>query len=143
MHSRGVHGGFGANGCAALVVALAACGRMTDPASVADRFVDRYYVESNQQGALELSGGVATLRLREELSLTRSARAQPGEEARQVRVYYKRDRLDGEGDARTAEYQLDIRPRGGPGFARRAHLELAREPAGTWRVVRFSETQPK
>ena len=36
---------------AALAV-LVACGGMKDPGSVADKFVDRYYVESDQQGAL-------------------------------------------------------------------------------------------
>ena len=32
-----------------LLLALAACGGMKDPGSVADKFVDRYYVESDQE----------------------------------------------------------------------------------------------
>ena len=47
---------------------------LKDPASVADKFVDRYYVESDQDSALPLTTGVATLRLEEELKLTAEAR---------------------------------------------------------------------
>jgi hypothetical protein len=128
--------------CAALAV-LAACGGMKDPGSVADKFVDRYYVESDQQGALPLTTGVAMLRLKDELRLSAEAR-RPGNPlpSRQVRVYYKRSALDGNGPERTADYKLDIRPQGGGDLQREAHLTLARQADGTWRVARFHETQP-
>ena len=127
------------------VALLAACGGMKSPGSVADRFVDRYYVESDQQSALPLTTGVAQLRLRDELQLTAEARHGPGPgmQIRPVRVYYTRKSLDGEGAARSAEYELDIRPQGGGELQRAAQLELAQEPDGTWRVTRFSETQPR
>ena len=127
---------------AALAV-LVACGGMKDPGSVADKFVDRYYVESDQQGALAFASGVAALRLQDELRLTAEARA-PGNPfpSRQVRVYYTRSALGGGGTERTADYQLDIRPQGGGSLQRDAHLTLARQQDGTWRVVRFHETQP-
>ena len=120
-----------------------ACGGMKDPASVADRFVDRYYVESDQQGALPLTSGVATLRLQDELRLAAEART-PGNPlpSRPVRVYYRRSALGGTGEQRSADYEIDIRPQGGGELQRGAHLDLAREPDGTWRVVRFHETQP-
>ncbi|HYZ87720.1 MAG TPA: hypothetical protein VE620_00345 [Myxococcales bacterium] len=128
---------------AAALALLIACGGMKDPGSVADKFVDRYYVESDQQGAMPFAAGVAALRLQDELRLTREARA-PGVPypSRQVRVYYTRSALTGDGAERTAEYKLDIRPQGGGKLQREAHLTLARQQDGTWRVVRFHETQP-
>jgi hypothetical protein len=130
--------------CAAALL-LAACGGMKSPASVADQFVDRYYVESDQTGAIPLSTGVATLQLRDELRLTVEARRAGGPQMalRQVRVYYSRKSLSGEGQTRTAEYELDIRPQGGGDIQRGARLELEQQKDGTWRVARFSETQPR
>jgi hypothetical protein len=127
---------------AALAIVLA-CGGMKDPASVADKFVDRYYVESDQQGALQFTTGVATLQLQDELRLSAEAR-RPGSPfpSRQVRVYYTRSALGGANAERTADYKLDIRPQGGGELQREAHLTLERQPDGTWRVVRFHETQP-
>ena len=127
-----------------LALAITACG---GPSDVANQFVDRYYVESDQTSALPLTAGVATLRLQEELRLSAEGRT-PGAPlpARQVRVYYQRLRLDGEGDGpgaeRTADYTLDIRPQGGGQLAREAHLRLQKQAAG-WRVVRFSEGAPR
>ena len=128
----------------ALALALAACGGMKDAGSVADRFVDKYYVESDQDSALPLTTGVASLRLKDELKLTREARqGNPGMQLRPVRVYYRRTALSsGEGE-REAEYELDIRPQGGGELQRGAHLFLERQQDGTWRVSRFSESQPR
>ena len=117
---------------------------MKDAGSVADRFVDKYYVESDQDRALPLTTGVAAMRLRDELKLTDEARrGQSGIPLRQVRVYYSRKALQGDGDGRTADYELDIRPQGGGELQRHAHLRLSREPDGTWRVADFSETNPR
>ncbi len=140
MHRKGVH-----SGATQLALLLAACGGMKSPGSVADNFVDRYYVESDQTGALPFATGVATLRLEEELRLTADARRSPGPQMqlRQVRVYYSRKSLTGDGPARSAEYELDIRPQGGGEIQRGARLELEQQRDGTWRVARFSETQPR
>lgn len=128
---------------AALAFVLA-CGGMKSAEGVADKFVDRYYVESDQTGALPLTFGVAQLRLQDELKLSAEGR-RPGMDgpSRQVRVYYKRKTLEGAGLSRRAEYELDIRPQGGGEILRAAHLELGEQPDGTWRVTRFSETQPR
>jgi hypothetical protein len=124
-------------------VLLCGCGGLKDPGTVADKFVDRYYVESDGQGARELSSGVAALRLEDETRLVREGRmGGPLRDVRQVRVYYSRSRLSGEGNLRTAEYRLDIRPQGGGEIRRDVHLELSRQRDGSWRVTRFSETQP-
>jgi hypothetical protein len=128
--------------CAILLFA-SGCGGMKDPGSVADKFVDRYYVESDQQGARELAAGTASLRLQDEMKLVREGRmGGPLRDVRQVRVYYKRSAIQGQGDERRVDYRLDIRPQGGGELQRDAHLELSRQSDGTWRVTRFSETQP-
>lgn len=137
MHRKGLHRGWA-------VLLLAACGGMKDAGSVADKFVDRYYVESDQDRALPLTTGVATMQLQEELKLTKEARqGNPGMQLRPVRVYYSRKSLTGDGAAREVDYELDIRPQGGGDIQRGAHLVLARQQDGTWRVARFSETQPR
>ena len=60
MRCKGLHGGT-----VALALALQACGGMKDAGSVADKFVDRYYVESDQDGVLPLTTGVASMRLKD------------------------------------------------------------------------------
>jgi hypothetical protein len=122
--------------------AVLACGGMKDPASVADKFVDKYYVESDQVGALPYTAGVAAMHLNEELKLAAEARrGDSGMPVRQVRVYYSRKALTGEGPKREVDYELDIRPQGGGDLQRLAHLRIAQQPDGTWRVTDFSETQ--
>lgn len=128
----------------ALALLFAACGGMKDAGTVADKFVDRYYVEADQDSALPLTTGVATLRLKDELTLTKEARqGNPGMPLRPVRVYYKRTALKGGDREREADYELDIRPQGGGDLQRGAHLTLARQDDGTWRVSNFSESQPR
>jgi hypothetical protein len=128
----------------ALVLLVAACGGMKDAASVADKFVDRYYVESDQDSALPLTTGIAAMRLQDELKLTREARqGNAGMQLRPVRVYYKRKSLTGAEGERQADYELDIRPQGGGDLQRGAHVVLSRQQDGTWRVSQFSESQPR
>ena len=139
MPRKGLH-----RGSLALALLFAACGGMKDASSVADKFVDKYYVESDQDAALPLTTGVASLRLRDELKLTKEARqGNPGMQLRPVRVYYKRKALTGGGGEREADYELDIRPQGGGDLQRGAHVKLSRQQDGTWRVSDFSETQPR
>ena len=139
MRRKGLHGGTVVVG-----LALLACGGMKDAGSVADKFVDRYYVESDQDGAMPLTTGVASMRLQEELKLTREGRqGNPGMQLRPVRVYYRRTSFTGDGGEREADYELDIRPQGGGEMQRGAHVVLARQQDGTWRVSRFSESQPR
>ena len=131
--------------CGALAaVLLAGCGeKMKDASVVADKFVDTYYVESDQASAMKLTSGVASLRLRDELKLADEGRGGGAlRDLRQVRVYYKRGSLEGKGDSRSAVYNLDIRPQGGGSLHRDAHVDLVRLADGTWRVARFSETNP-
>src|SRR5436309_15854036 len=104
MRRKGLH-----RGPAVVALALAACGGMKHAASVADKFVDRYYLESDQDGALPLTTGIAALRLKDALNLTREARqgnaAMP---LRLVRVYYKRKPLAVADAQPGADYERDI-----------------------------------
>jgi ketosteroid isomerase-like protein len=101
-------------------------------------------VESDQDGALPLTTGVASMRLNDELKLTRESRqGNAGMQLRPVRVYYQRKSLIGDEGEREADYELDIRPQGGGEMQRGAHVVLARQQDGTWRVSRFSESQPR
>jgi hypothetical protein len=139
MRRKGLH-----RGSLAVPLVLLACGGMKDAGSVADKFVDRYYVESDQDGALPLTTGVASMRLNDELKLTRESRqGNAGMQLRPVRVYYQRKSFIGDGGEREADYELDIRPQGGGEMRRGAHVVLARQQDGTWRVSRFSESQPR
>jgi hypothetical protein len=139
MRRKGLH-----RGSLAVALLLFACGGMKNAGSVADKFVDRYYVESDQDRALPLTTGVASMRLNDELRLTRESRqGNAGMQLRPVRVYYTRKSLTGDDERREADYELDIRPQGGGEMQRGAHLVLARQPDGTWRVSRFSESQPR
>jgi hypothetical protein len=142
MRRKGLHRGWTATAAALFVVA--ACGGMKDAGSVANKFVDHYYVEADQDSALPLTTGVATMRLEEELKLTKEARqGNPGMQLRPVRVYYTRRGLTGAGASREVDYELDIRPQGGGDLQRGAHITLAQQPDGTWRVSNFSESQPR
>jgi len=125
------------------VLAVAACGSMKSPSGVADKFVDKYYVESDQQAALQLADGLAKVRLEAELKLVGVSRrgVEPG--LLSAKVYYDRASLEGEGGRRGADYALHIKPQGGAAIERKAHLDLEQKPDGSWRVVRFSETTPR
>src|SRR5438105_5904529 len=74
--------------CLLLAIAAAACSGNT-PISVGDRFVGRYYVELDQEGALALATGSAADRLRRELALVTEARRGAGV-AERPRVYFDR-----------------------------------------------------
>jgi hypothetical protein len=92
---------------------------------------------------MALTSGIASLRLRDELKLADEGRGGGAlRDLRLVRVYYQRGSIAGNGDARSAVYRLDIRPQGGGALRRDARLELVRIADGTWRVSRFSETNP-
>src|SRR5436309_14122952 len=109
MRRKGLH-----RGPAVVALALAACGGMKDAASVADKFVDRYYVESDQDCALPLTTGIDALRLKDELNMTREARkGNSGMPLPQVRVYYKHKALTSDDSSRVADYELDTHPQGG------------------------------
>ena len=139
MRRKGLH-----RGSLAVPLVLLACGGMNDAGSVADKFVDRYYVESDQDGALPLTTGIASMRLKDELKLTRESRqGNAGMLLRPVRVYYRRRSLTGDGGEREADYELDIRPQGGGEMQRGAHVVLAVATTVAAPEPKLSESQPR
>ena len=57
--------------------ALISCGHNNSPEGVAEEFLFRYFIELNQRGALELSTGLATDKLKKEIELTQNIRMLP------------------------------------------------------------------
>ncbi|MFQ5602937.1 MAG: hypothetical protein ACE5HS_06675 [bacterium] len=53
------------------------CGHKNSPKGVAEAFLYRYFIELNQQGALELSSGLAEKKLQKEIKLLQSVRMEP------------------------------------------------------------------
>jgi hypothetical protein len=123
-----------------VTLSLLACASPRSPEGAADRFVDKYYVESDQQAALPLAEGRAKRRLEEELKLVAGSRRGVAPGSLAARVYYERRRIDDHGLIRSAEYVLHIKPQGGPQIDREAHLELKAQPDGSWRISNFNET---
>jgi hypothetical protein len=144
MSSRSIWTALGAVALAfAGSALLSACSPLKSAAGVADRFVDKYYVESDQQSALPLASGVALLRLQSELQLVGGSRRGIAQGSHAASVFYSRTALSADATSARADYALTIRPQGGPEILRDAHLELAAQPDGTWRVIRFNETSPR
>jgi hypothetical protein len=125
-----------------LVVGAAGCLDKKDPAAVADRFVALYYVEMNQDEALEHATGRARRMLQHELDEVRAIRA-TGYTAAEARpsAFFHRVRIDRQGDAARATFTLETRA--GPNRVRRQiDLDLTRNSAGgTWRVSDFHQTE--
>jgi len=77
--------------CALLCVpSLAGCA--TGAERAATQFLNRYFVEANQEEALPFTQGVAAERLRREIDDTRAARAVGGVTTDARRVYYEKVR---------------------------------------------------
>ena len=126
----------------AVALFLAACSGKS-PASVADKFVDRYYVEFDQTAALPLTDGVAKQRLHAEIQLVGGARNGIAQGSHAARVYYQRSSLSVTGASARADYKLQIIPQGGSEIGRDVQLELTEQADRSWRVVRFTETTPR
>ncbi len=122
------------------VAVLIACGSQRGAGGVADKFVDKYYVEFDQAGALPLTDQMAKLKLESEIKLVGSSRNGVPPGALAAKVYWKRKQLNESGSSAQADYALTISPQGGTSLERDAHLELQKSAAGEWRVIRFNES---
>ena len=135
----------GARLCAAIaLVAAVACGNSAPrdtPGAVADRFLDLYLIEIDQQRALELTVGAARARLEAELAQTSAVRATGyGAGAAKPRVFYERAMLREQRDVGRARAVYDIRivPAGGAETRRHALLVLANRGGRGWKVASFT-----
>jgi hypothetical protein len=122
----------------AVLLLLFGCAR-NQPESVADRFVDYYFVEMDQGRALPLTAGLAHDMLERELRDVASIRREMGHMDADARpeVYYKRLEMRDDGARKVIAYNLEIK-HGQDHMTKRAQVAVARERAGeAWKVVFF------
>jgi len=127
--------------CALLVVV--ACGRGTPsntPGAVADRFLDLYLIEVDQQSALALTTGAARSRIETEIADTAGVRATGyGPDAAKPRAFYERTMLREDEQAGSARAVYDIRLKmAGVETHRHALLSLSKRDGGAWKVSSFT-----
>lgn len=129
-------------GLASLVLLAAfACRSEDDPAVVADRFVDAYYVEFDFGRAKTYVAGGAAERLERERTLVDAARQRTPIAQAKARVYYEapeRHRVSDE--MFHATYPLEIRE-GHQVLTRQAVVMVAKKD-GVWKVIQFREATP-
>jgi hypothetical protein len=124
---------------AVLLAGCVGCSANGSPTRAARRFLDKYYVELDQQAALDVVTGSAERRVREEIQSLREARGGDMEAPPHPRVFYRhRSSHPGANDRqREEEYQLSI-----DGFGvklqKRVLLMLDKGDQG-WKVREFLE----
>jgi hypothetical protein len=129
---------------AALAVALiAGCGDKApadEPGDVADRFVDLYFVEIDQQRLLPITSGVARQRIEDELREVAAVRATGYTAgAAKPRVFYERTMLQTDDTAGRARAVYDIRIKHGDDETRRhALISLSNRDGKNWTVASFA-----
>jgi hypothetical protein len=109
--------------------------------AVAEQFIDRLYVRIDQPSARELSTGLATAKLDEEIRL--KAGQVIDESTRQPSIHFSivqhaEDRQDG---TASLVYDLHVAPDGADAFTRRLILTL-RNDGGAWRVANYTLESP-
>ena len=114
-------------------LALGAC--HSDPGRVGDRFVDYYFVETNQAQAKKLATGLAARKLDDELRLVESVRREYDPAQARPSVFYERRDLKLEGDHARVTYDIKIQHGSDIGH-RSVMLSLVRE-GDRWKVGNF------
>jgi hypothetical protein len=126
---------------AGLAVVLASgCWSDRSPRDVAQRFLDKYYLEIDQHAALLLCSGPAAGRIKAEIADLESARREGLETSpSHPRMYYKQlaDQPVSAPGERELEYELSIDSQGVQ-LRKRVNLRL-REEEGRWRIFNFAE----
>lgn len=120
----------------AILALLLLCGCQPKSAeAVADKFVDLYFVEIDQQRALALTTGLARTKLEEELGLVEKIRHDYEPEQAKPSIFYVRKsaRVDGE----RAQLTYDITIKQGRDETRRSALVSAEHVGGAWKVGNF------
>jgi hypothetical protein len=127
-----------------LAVVLLGCGRDRAPAntpdSVAERFMDWYFVEIDQEKALPLTTGSARATLERELADVKSIRGQGySAQAAKGKVYYKRTyrRLDEAAGSARMIFDVTVEL-GRDRTLRHVLLSLHAQEGGQWRVASFT-----
>ena len=121
------------------VLVAAGCSKDTpanEPADVAERFLDLYLLEIDQERALPLTTGVAQQRLKDELANVAGVRATGySASAAKPRIFYERAMLREDADAGRARAIYDITIKEGRGETRRhVMLSLTNRDEGRWKA---------
>ena len=115
--------------------ALLACGCAQTAERVGDRFVDLYLVEIDQARARELTSGLATKKLDDELRLVADVRRTVDRAAAKPTVFYRRRSARVEGERAQLAYDVTVKF-GADATKKNALLSMERTD-GRWRVANF------
>jgi hypothetical protein len=118
----------------ALLLLLVGCAPKSAEA-VADKFVDLYFVEIDQQRALPLTTGLARTKLEEELGLVEKIRHNYEPEQAKPSIYYVRKSARVEGERAQLTYDLTIKQ--GRDETPRSALISVEHVDGAWKVGNF------
>ncbi len=118
---------------AAVLLLLCSCART--PERIADQFVDRYFVEFDQTHARELTCGLATEKIDEEIRLVEGVRRAGTTATSRPQVYYSRRSLRTDGARGRGNYEITIRF-GGDETKKQALLTLEQRD-GHWCIANF------
>lgn len=124
----------------ALALWASACRSGRSPQDVAERFLDKYYLEVDQPAALRLAVGPAAGRIQAEIADLAAARGQGLEASpNRPRMYYRKlkEQPATAGGERELEYDLSIDSQGVK-LHKRVDLRL-KEDGGAWKIYNFAE----
>ncbi|MFQ5752584.1 MAG: hypothetical protein ACE5HI_11360 [bacterium] len=122
-----------------ILIYLISCGHKNSPKGVAEAFLFCYFIELNQQGALELSTGLAAKKLKKEIELLQSVRMEPNLDLSKHKPFidYKLVNTQKRKDnSITFYYDVTIESKGGDKYKRELVLSTV-EIDGQWKVKNF------
>lgn len=131
--------------CLIFLALSTACSKTGSPQEVSEAFLFRYFIELNQRGALELSTGLATKKLQEEIELTQNIRMLPNLDLAKHKPFldYEFRKMQESRDGTFAlYYDITIENPGGADQKREVIL-TAIEVDGEWKVNNFDTFVPK
>jgi hypothetical protein len=126
------------------VLLATGCGHDNTPDGVAEEFLFRYLIELNQQGAQELSTGLAEQKLEREIEDLRSVRMQPDLDlsgAKPFIDYQLKNKQARADQSVTFFYDVTIESKGGYKSDRQFILSTV-EIEGKWKVNNFDTFSP-
>lgn len=121
----------------AINMVVPGCG-LDAPRSVADRFMDHYYVAADLEAARGLAEGLAAKKIAEEVQLVTGQPPSGAQQSRDVTYTLREERE--EGGRAYFLYEVTIKPRGGGTFHKRSLLALSHRDR-KWRVANFTDSE--
>ncbi|MFQ5708943.1 MAG: hypothetical protein ACE5HO_15910 [bacterium] len=125
------------------VLLVTGCGHDNSAKGVAEEFLYRYFIELNQQGALQVSEGLAQDKLKKEIELLKGVRSAPDLDLSKSKPFidYKlMETRQMDEQAIALFYDVSIKSKGGDKYKRQ--VVLTTSPVnGVWKVVNF-DTYP-